>query len=185
MNNIIQNNLNSENSQQLIKSIRFKVKYDNDVTFVTIQSEKLTKWRQVSEYLDTILNSFHENSIIEIDMQNVIDLFGLMIVFNFFETNKLSRVASHQKQSIFNCLCYFGVSKDILQCIKKGYGLVFQLTNIDCLTEYLEDELKKHISNSEIDKELLLTQQRYNKENASYSLDYSNVVQKYVHLICQ
>lgn len=149
----------------MIKNIKFKVLYGGIQNEITIGEEKLKKWRNISEYIDTLMNLYHESDTIEININHLIDLYGLLIVFEFFDTEKIMNIESCiQKQKIFLCLSYFGIDSDILESVRKGYGLVWKLSDIDSDVKKQENELKEKINtfNSEIDKDILLNTITYN-----------------------
>ena len=128
-----------------LKKIKFITKYYETENCVLVNIQQLNKWSKISEYIDTVLNSYHDEEILEIDLSKIVDMYSLLIIFNFFETEKLHNVEYHQKLSILNGLAYFGVKSHILNSIKKGFGLVWKLTHIDAEIQNFEIQLKTEL----------------------------------------
>jgi hypothetical protein len=128
-----------------IKKIKFITKYYEIENSIVIEAQQLHKWRKVSEYIDVILNSDNDEEILEINLSKIVDMYSLLIIFNFFETEKIHNVDCHQKFSILNGLAYFGIKSHILNSIKKGFGLVWKLTHIDAEIQNTEHQLKTEL----------------------------------------
>jgi hypothetical protein len=200
-------------NRNIIKEITFKTLYYNNINKVTIDEIKLNEWRNVSEYIDILMNSYHDKEIIELDLREIVDFYSLIIIFDFFDTKKVPQVYFDKKQTIINGLAYFGVNSEIINSIKKGYGLVWKLCNIDNEMKNNESELKKLIYNNKttekdienfdnisldtdttiflkeqsiyekcienIDKELILNENTYNKLYEKLHENYKNICKMY------
>ena len=153
-------------NKNVIKKIIFKTLYYDNINQIVIEEKKLNNWRNVSEYIDVIMNSYHDKDTIELDLTQIVDFYSLIIIFDFFDTKKIPQVSSDKKQSILNGLAYFGVNSDIINSIKKGYGLVWNLSNIDNEMKYYENELKTSINSY-----ILNEQTNKNNKNNVLSLD--------------
>lgn len=146
-----------------LKKIKFITKCYEIENYVIIDIQQLNKWKKNSEYIDTVLNSYHDEEILEINLSKIVDMYSLLIIFNFFETEKLHNVEYHQKLSILNGLAYFGVKSHILNSIKKGLGLVWKLTQVDAEIQNFEHQLKTELDI--IKKMSDSTKQKFKYEN--------------------
>jgi hypothetical protein len=169
---------------KIIQNIIFKTYYGNTLNTVKISSELLSKWRQTSEFLDILLNSYHDSDTYELDFTHIIELSGLMIVFDFLNTGKLQKQCNKKNSEIIKCLAYLGLNNLILNDIKKGFGLVYNLTPLDYSTKNNEKELK-NISNREkeqtlsFDESLLLEQDQFDSYYNNFKSNYSTIKKKY------
>ena len=168
----VENNINDNKN---IKKIKFNTHYHGISNSITIDKDKLEQWKNVSEFIDVIMNTYHENEILELDIYNVVDIYSLVLIFNFFDTLKVSNIQTEYKQQLLIGLAYFGIKSDILNSIKKGYGLVWKLCDIDIDINNKEKELKSLINNinltndntisnklNEIDNDIMLNKDNYN-----------------------
>ena len=148
-------------NKNIINKIIFKTLYYDNINQITIEEKKLNNWRNVSEYIDVLMNSYHDKDTIELDLTQIVDFYSLIIIFDFFDTKKIPQVSSDKKQNVLNGLAYFGVNSNIVNSIKKGYGLVWNLCRIDNEIKYNETELKKNVNsyilNTQIDKNDILS----------------------------
>ena len=80
---ILENKETCLKKNKIIQNIIFKTCYGNILNNVKIGSELLSKWRKTSEFLDILLNSYHDSDTYELEISHIIDLSGLMIVFDF------------------------------------------------------------------------------------------------------
>lgn len=167
---------------KIIQNIIFKTFYGNTLNTVKISFELLSKWRQTSEFLDILLNSYHDSDTYELDFTHIIELSGLMIVFDFLNTGKLQKQCNKKNSEIIKCLAYLGLNNLILNDIKKGFGLVYNLTPLDYSTKNNEKELK-NISNREktlsFDESLLLEQDQFDSYYNNFKSNYSIIKKKY------
>lgn len=183
-------NSSNLNSQELktknkkINQIIFHAKYDNNIVKITVNKEKLTQWRNVSEFIDVLMSCYHDNEVIDIDLTHIIDLNSLMIIFSFFDTKQVLDVEYNQKIKILNGLSYFGINPEILNSIKKGYGLVWKLHQIDIDINEQENKLKqkiKELSSNPIENNEILknldTQILMNKD--TYNVLYEKLYENY------
>ena len=157
-----------DKKDKLISKIKFNTIYNGVSNHIIIEKEKLEKWRNVSEFIDVLLNSYHENEILELDLSEIVDMYSLIIIFNFFDTEKILNIESEYKNKILNGLAYFGINSDILNSIKKGFGLVWKLTPLDNEIKTKENELKCKLQNfsgielKNMDNDIILNKQTYN-----------------------
>jgi hypothetical protein len=68
------------------------------------------------------------------------------MIFNFFDTNKIIVIEQEYKIKVLNGLAYFGINSEILNSIKKGFGLVWKLSVVDNEINENEIELKNKIN---------------------------------------
>lgn len=150
----------SEKEDKEIQQIIFTTVLYGIKQQITIDRNKLDKWRNKSDYINTLLNSYHDNNNIEIDVyKNVnIDMYALVSIFNYFDTGKIQRCPSHNQMILYG-LAYFGIDSEELNSIKKGLGLVWKLTTIDNKIKNEEEVLKNNIIS------LIEKKKAYNKIN--------------------
>ena len=177
-------------SNNKLNKIIFIVEYYNEKNKIIINRNKLDKWRNISEYIDTLLNCQPNNEILELNLNGMLDLYSLVTVFNFFDTNKILNVNVEYKSKILNGLAYFGVKSDILNSIKKGFGLVWKLCDIDNEINNNEKKIKIKIienQNNEnelknIDSDFLLNESTYNLLYEKLYKNYPLILKSYEHL---
>lgn len=177
---------------KIIQNIIFKTYYGNTFNTVKIGRELLSKWRQTSEFLDILLNSYHDSDVYELDFTHIIDLSNLMIVFDFLNTGKLQKQHCNKKNNeIMKCLAYLGLNNLILNDIKKGFGMVYNLTPLDYSTRNNEKELKNVIDTEKTkshkmcnftDESLLLEQDKFNLCYDEFKTNYSTIKKKYGYI---
>lgn len=173
-----------------LNKIIFNVEYYGIKNKITIDRNKLDKWRNISEYIDTILNCQHDNEILELNLNEMLDLYSLVNIFNFFDTKKLLNIDLEYKSKILNGLAYFGVKSDMLNSIKKGFGLVWKLCDIDIDINNNEKKIKNKISENKdnenelknIDNDFLLNENTYNKLYEKLYENYPLILKSYDHL---
>lgn len=166
--------------KKIIQNVIFKTFYGNTINTVKVEYDLLSKWREVSEFLDILLNSYNESDVYELDFTHIIDLSGLMVVFDFLNNKKIQKQNdSKQNDSILRCLAYLGVHSKILNDVKKGFGLVYHLTELDSNIKNNEEILKNTQNNTNLDSSLLLEQDMFNSSYKTYKENYSLIKKKY------
>ena len=183
------NELCSLKKNKIIQNIIFKAYYGDTVNTVKIGYELLSKWRLTSEFLDILLNSYHDSDTYELDFTHIIDLSGLMIIFDFLNTGKLQKQYCNKKNNeIMKCLAYLGLNNLILNDIKKGFGLVYNLTPLDYSTKINEKELENNIEKTKsqncnfTDESLLLEQDQFDLHYNNFKSNYSTIKKKYGYI---
>ena len=186
---ILENKETCLKKNKIIQNIIFKTCYGNILNNVKIGSELLSKWRKTSEFLDILLNSYHDSDTYELEISHIIDLSGLMIVFDFLNTGKLQKQYCNKKNNeIVKCLAYLGLNSSILNNIKKGFGLVYELSPIDYSTKNNEKELSciantKDTHNCNFtDESLLLEQSNFDSYYNNFKSNYSTIKKKYGYI---
>ena len=165
---------------KVIKTIIFKTYYGNIINTVKIDNELLSKWREVSEFLDILMNSYHDSEIYELDFTHIIDLSNLMVVFDFLNNRKIQKQNDIKKNDeIVKCLAYLGINSTILNDIKKGFGFVYNLTPLDYTTKNNEIILKNTQNNKELDGTLILEQSDFDSYYKNFRENYSIIKKKY------
>lgn len=168
----ISNNENKEqitnkrltNTKKRINKIVFNSYYHGVSNFIVVEKNKLDIWRKKSEFIDVLMSSYNDDETLQLYLNDIVDLYSLIIIFNFFDTNKISSdIESEYKTKILNGLAYFGINSEILNSIKKGFGLVWKLYDIDNEINEKEKELKNKIN--EIDKHIFY--ENFNTEDIS------------------
>jgi|694.fasta_scaffold102397_2 hypothetical protein len=174
-----------------ISKIKFNVYYHNLLNSIFIEKNKLDKWRNVSEFIDVLMSTYHENEILELDLTNIVDLYSLVTIFYFLDNLKIINVEIQYKHKILNGLAYFGINSNILNSIKKGFGLVWNINNIDLEIKNKELEYKVKIDKIDnIDKnnfqilknmdiEILLNKDTYNTLYEKLYLNFPIVKKQY------
>lgn len=147
-----------------IKKINFNTLYHTTNNIITIEETKLQEWRKLSEYIDVLMNTYHDSDTLELDLTQIVDFYSLVVIFDFFDFGKIPKVSIDKRQTILNGLAYFGTKSDILNSIKKGYGLVWKLCNVDNQIKINELELKKKLENLGSLKYNLLNQEKNSLE---------------------
>jgi hypothetical protein len=164
---------------KIIQNIIFKTYYGNLPNTVKIGKDLLSKWRNISEFLDILLNSYHDSDTYELDFTHIIDLHGLMEVFDFLNNNKIQKNNTRKNSEIIKCLAYLGIHSSILNDIKKGFGFVYELTELDINTKKNEETLKNTLNKKSLDNTLLLEQCNFDLIYKNYKNNYSNIRKKY------
>ena len=168
--NIIDNKINSENDNNIVSNdtlidtykdsineetsnkkrinkIIFNTHYHGVSNSVIVEKNKLDKWRSVSEYIDVLMGTYHFHETLQLHLNEIVDLYSLIMIFNFFDTNKIRVNETEYKITVLKGLAYFGIKSDILNSIKKGFGLVWKLSDIDIEINEKETEFKNKINN--------------------------------------
>lgn len=116
----------------ILNQIVFQVSWNDSLHNVTIERSQLEKWRSISEYIDVLLNySKHESPTIEIKLPKSITLFSLLIVFRFFDRTQITKLTIEENNSLLQALAFFGVESKILQSIRRGFGMMYELHPLD------------------------------------------------------
>jgi hypothetical protein len=125
---------------------------------ITIESDKLKKWSNKSDYIHILLNinevteneenknneeneenkNNEENEDMELNLCEIVDIYTLLNIFNYFETGTIHN-QPNSKSMLLNGLAYFGIDSIVLNSIKKGLGMIWKLSDID--SELNRDEL--------------------------------------------
>jgi len=153
-----------------ISRIIFNTNYYGVPNKIIIDKTKLDKWRDISEYIDVLMSSYHDDETLELYLNDTFDLYSLIIIFKFFDTNKIMITETEYKLKIINGLAYFGINSDILNSIKKGLGFVWKLCDIDYDISEKEKLLKIKLNDCKnnlqelqlMDNELILNKDNYN-----------------------
>jgi len=173
---------NKYTKNKLINRIIFNTIYHGTPNSVIVDKDRLLKWRNSSEYIDVLMGTYHECETLHLNLQHVVDLDCLMIIFNYFDTGKISNVDTEQKDKIINGLGYFGINSDTLNSIRKGYGMVWKLHPIDMKIKEDENILFNKINEmikenkdtntiKNIDNDIIMNKTTYNE---LYEKIYSN-----------
>jgi hypothetical protein len=121
-----------EATNVVLNQIVFQVNWNDGVHNITIERQKLEQWRLLSEYIDVLLNySKHDSPTIEVKLPNTIDLFSLLLVFRFFEKTQITKLSVDENNSLLQTLAFFGVESKILQSIRRGLGMMYELHPLD------------------------------------------------------
>ena len=191
-------NINKKSSKKRINRIIFNTKYHNIDNHITIDKIKLDKWREVSEYIDVLMSSYHDDETLQLNLTDIIDLYSLIMIFNFFDTNKITINETEHRLKVLNGLAYFGIKPDILNSIKKGFGLVWKLCDIDIELNNSEKQIKNKLNNIinliknnsdssdnsldelyKMDNELILNKNNYNELYEKLHDNYPIIKKKY------
>ena len=171
-NNLVKNTDNEciqINKKKRINKIVFNTHYYGVSNFIIVEKNKLDNWRKISEYIDVLMSSYNDDETLHLYLNDIVDLYSLIMIFNFFDTNKLIVIESEYKIKVINGLAYFGINCEILNSIKKGFGLVWKICDVDIEINQKEKELKnrinniKNIDNGELLKDELLKLNEYTK----------------------
>ena len=178
-----------------INKIVFNTEFHGVSNYIIVEKNKLDKWRQVSEYIDVLMGTYHDDETLHLYLNHIVDLYSLIIIFNFFDTNKINIHETEYKVKVLNGLAYFGINSNILNSIKKGFGLVWKLCNVDIEINNKENELKNNIKNiiknnsndnlhkfeelNKIDNELILNKDNYNLLYEKLHENYHNIKTQY------
>ena len=165
----IESNVENKKINKRINKIVFNTEFHGIPNHIVVEKNKLDKWRQVSEFIDVLMASYHNDETLQLYLKDIVDLYSLIMIFNFFDTNKINILESDYKLKVLNGLAYFGIKPDILNSIKKGFGLVWKLCNVDIKMNNDEKELKNNIKIvqniddlNKIDNQLILNKDNYN-----------------------
>ena len=187
------------NNKKRINKIIFNTQYHGVSNCVTVEKIKLDKWRNVSEYIDVLMGTYHDDEVLQLYLNDIVDLYSLIMIFNFFDTNKIIVNENEYKIKVLNGLAYFGINSDILNSIKKGFGLVWKLSEIDIEINEKERELKNKINNiknmdsgdslkdeilkisefNNMDNEIILNKNTYNLLYEKLHENYSIIKKQY------
>ena len=184
-----------------INKIIFNTEFHGVSNNVIVEKIKLDKWRNVSEYIDVLMSTYHDDETIRLNLTNIVDLYSLIMIFNYFDTNKIIVLESEYKEKVLNGLAYFGINSDILNSIRKGFGLVWKLCDVDIKMKNNEQELKNNINDIEykiknlekdsneiiqlqnvlnkIDNQLILNKDNYNTLYEKLHDNYRNIKTQY------
>jgi hypothetical protein len=53
-------------------------------------------------------------------------------VFRFFDKNQITKLSLDENNSLLQALAFFGVQSKILQSIRRGFGMMYELHPLDC-----------------------------------------------------
>ena len=148
------------NTNTELEKIVFQVYWKDCLHNISIQKDQLQQWRVVSDYIDVLLNyTKHDSSIIEIQIPKSIDLYTLLTVFRFFEKNQITKLSLSENQTVLQALAFFGVQSKMLQNIRRGLGMMYELHPLDIelendnqvhdLTQSLYTEFRTKFSKNE------------------------------------
>lgn len=159
------------NTKKRINKIVFNTHYYGVSNFIIVEKNKLDNWRKISEYIDVLMSSYHDNETLHLHLNDIVDLYSLIMIFNFFDTNKIIVIEQEYKIKVLNGLAYFGINSEILNSIKKGFGLVWKLCDVDTEINENERELKNKINEIKIIKMDNLSCHEDNSKDEIYKLN--------------
>ena len=165
------NNKSLINTKKRINKIVFNTHYYGVSNFIVVEKNKLDNWRKISEYIDVLMSSYHDDETLHLYLNDIVDLYSLIMIFNFFDTNKIIVIEQEYKIKVLNGLAYFGINPEILNSIKKGFGLVWKLSDTDTEINENEKELKNKINEIKIIKMDNLSCPEDNSKDEIYKLN--------------
>ena len=184
------------NTKKRINKIVFNTHYHGVSNFIVVEKNKLDNWRKISEYIDVLISSYHDDETLHLHLNDIVDLYSLIMIFNFFDTNKIIVIEQEYKIKVLNGLAYFGIDPEILNSIKKGFGLVWKLCDFDTEINENEKQLKNRINDintgdllkdeivklneyKKIDENILLNKDTYNLLYENYHENFPNIKKQY------
>ena len=187
------------NTKKRINKIVFNTHYHGVSNFIVVEKNKLDNWRKISEYIDVLMSSYHDDETLHLHLNDIVDLYSLIMIFNFFDTNKIIVIEQEYKIKVLKGLAYFAINSEILNSIKKGFGLVWKLCDFDNEINENEKQLKNKINDikntntgdlskdeiiklneyKKIDENILLNKDTYNLLYENYHENFPNIKKQY------
>ena len=68
------------NTKKRINKIVFNTHYHGVSNFIVVEKNKLDNWRKISEYIDVLISSYHDDETLHLHLNDIVDLYSLIMV---------------------------------------------------------------------------------------------------------